>query len=80
MNGVVLEAVGPGGILGELALIDASPRSATATATTTARVVPVDEERFTYLVNEHPTFALQVMSVMADRLRRADDLLSGPPA
>ncbi len=72
VNGTVVEAVGPGGILGELALIDAGPRSATATATTAARVVPVDAERFTYLVNEHPTFALQVMTVMAERLRRAN--------
>jgi CRP-like cAMP-binding protein len=72
VNGTVVEAVGPGGILGELALIDAAPRSATATATTPARVVPVDAERFNYLVNEHPTFALQVMTVMAERLRRAN--------
>ncbi len=72
VEGTVVEAVGPGGILGELALIDAGPRSATATATTATRVVPVDAERFTYLVNEHPTFALQVMTVMAERLRRAN--------
>lgn len=72
VDGVVVEAVGPGGILGELALIDAAPRSATATAATPARVVRVDEERFSYLVHEHPTFALQVMTVMADRLRRAN--------
>ena len=31
-NGAVIEDVGPGGILGEMALIDAAPRSATATA------------------------------------------------
>jgi len=34
--------------------------------------VRVDHERFGYLVHEHPTFALQVMTVMADRLRRAN--------
>ncbi len=69
-NDVTLEVVGPGGILGELALIDPAPRSASAVAATTARVVRVDQDRFTFLVNEHPTFALQVMKVMADRLRR----------
>ena len=37
-HGHGVEEVGPGGILGELALIDASPRSATATAGTAARV------------------------------------------
>lgn len=72
LHGHVVEEVGPGGILGEMALIDAAPRSATAQARTAARVVRVDHERFSYLVHEHPTFALQVMTVMAERLRRAN--------
>ncbi len=69
-GGRVVEEVGPSGILGELALIDHSPRSATATAKTDVRVVPVDEKGFMFLVQEHPTFALLVMRVMADRLRK----------
>lgn len=72
VDGTIVEDVGPGGILGELALIDSAPRSATATASASTRVVRVNEERFSYLVHEHPTFALQVMTVMADRLRRAN--------
>lgn len=72
LHGQVVEDVGPGGILGEMALIDAAPRSATAQARTPARVVRVDQERFSYLVHEHPTFALQVMTVMAERLRKAN--------
>ena len=70
--GDVVEDVGPGGILGELALVDHAPRSATAVAKTPARVVQVDADRFGYLVHEHPTFALQVMTVMAERLRRSN--------
>jgi CRP-like cAMP-binding protein len=65
----VVEAVGPGGILGEMALIDTAPRSATATARIKSRVARVDRKHFEFLVHEHPTFALQVMGVMADRLR-----------
>lgn len=76
LNGVVIEDVGPGGILGEMALINAAPRTARATARTAARVVPVDQPRFMYLVQEHPTFAIQVMRVMAERLRRADEAAS----
>jgi CRP/FNR family transcriptional regulator, cyclic AMP receptor protein len=72
VDGTVVENVGPGGILGELALIDAAPRSATAIAATATRIVRVDHPRFNYLVHEHPTFALQVMTVMAERLRRAN--------
>ena len=75
-NGALLETVGPGGILGELSLIDPAPRSADAAARTTARVVPVDQRQFTFLVQEHPTFALQVMTVMAERLRRTNEAAS----
>ena len=72
-NGSVVDVIGPGGIIGELALIDPAPRSATAIARTSARVVPVDKREFMFLVQEHPTFALQVMTVMADRLRKTTD-------
>ena len=73
-DGMVIDEVGPGGIMGEMALVDPAPRSATATARTTARVASVDHKQFTYLVHEHPTFALQVMSVMAERLRKANEI------
>ena len=72
-DGRVLETLGTGEILGELALIDRTPRTASAVAHTPARVVRVDRDRFMFLVQEHPTFALQVMAVMAERLRRAND-------
>jgi CRP/FNR family cyclic AMP-dependent transcriptional regulator len=75
-HGSVIEVVGPGGILGELALIDTAPRSAAARARTSARVVRVDQRQFTFLVHEHPTFALQVMAVMAERLRKTNETLS----
>jgi CRP-like cAMP-binding protein len=72
-DGRLLEVIGPGEIIGELALIDPSPRSATVTAREPTRVVRVDRDHFTFLVHEHPTFALQVMTVMAERLRRANE-------
>jgi CRP-like cAMP-binding protein len=68
--GRVLEVAGPGSIIGELALIDHAPRSATAIARTAARLVPVDAKRFQFMVQQTPFFALQVMSIMAERLRR----------
>ena len=73
LDGQVVEELGAGSILGELALIDSSPRAATATATELSRVVRIDKKHFMFLVQEHPTFALQVMAVMAERLRRAND-------
>ncbi len=72
-DGRMIESVGEGEIFGELALVDDSPRGATAAAATSARLAPVDTRRFTFLVQEHPTFALQVMAVMAERLRHANE-------
>lgn len=72
-GGRVAESVLPGGMFGEMALIDARPRSASAVAAADSLLAPVDERRFTYLVQETPFFALHVMSVMAQRLRRANE-------
>ena len=70
ISGQAIETVGEGGIVGEMALIDRSPRSAAAIVASEAVVVPVDERRFLFLVQQTPFFALNVMRVMAERLRR----------
>lgn len=64
-----VSTIGPGAIFGEMALIDSSPRSATASAKATCKVVPVDQKRFMYLVQYTPFFAVQVLRVMAERMR-----------
>ena len=56
-------------VFGEMAIIDASPRMATAVATKDTVLAAIDKRRFLFLVHETPTFALQVMSAMADRFR-----------
>jgi CRP-like cAMP-binding protein len=66
----ILETAGAGSIVGELALIDDEPRSASVVAKTDCRLVPVDRKRFQYMVQETPFFALAVMKVLADRLRK----------
>ena len=68
----VLDVIGEGGILGEMALVDNHPRSATAVTTSDCKLVRIDEERFKLLVQRVPGFALEVMKVMAERLRRAN--------
>jgi CRP-like cAMP-binding protein len=66
----VLDRIEAGGLFGEMALIDDAPRSADARAETHVALSPVDKERFHELVARTPHFAVQVMSVMAQRLRR----------
>ena len=64
--------IGPEGTFGELALIDRSPRSLSAVATEPTQVAVINERTFLYLVHETPTFALQVMRALAERLRQLD--------
>ena len=70
IDGVVVERVGSGGVFGEMALIDGQPRSATVVAATDLSLAAIGEKRFLRLVSQLPTFALQMMRVMTERLRR----------
>jgi len=65
----VLETAGPGSLLGEMALIEDTPRTANAVAKTPARLAQVDRRRFHFLVQQTPHFATHVMKILADRLR-----------
>ncbi len=66
----LIETIGPGGIFGEMALIDKSPRSATVVAGADCRLVALDETKFMQHVHRTPFFAIQVMRIMTERLRR----------
>ena len=61
--------IGPDETFGEMALVDRSARSATATALEDCKLAVIDKRRFLFLVHETPTFALQVMASLAERLR-----------
>ena len=75
----IVEVLGKGEPFGELALLEQLPRMATAMARTDCKLVPIPRERFLELVQQHPTFALDIMRVMADRLRRMDSRTLGIP-
>ncbi len=74
-GGAVLENVGPNGLFGEMALIDGSPRSATAIAREPTDVLEISEDTFLTMVQQQPAFALHVMRRLADRLRRMNESL-----
>jgi CRP-like cAMP-binding protein len=78
-NGAV-HRLGPDDTFGEMAVVDASPRSATAVAVTDTKLAVIDRHRFLSLVQETPMFALQVMSSMAERLRAANNSRPQPHA
>jgi CRP-like cAMP-binding protein len=62
-----------GDILGEMALLDSSRRSATATAISDCVLVPIDQHSFKMLIQYRPEFALHVLNVLADRLRAKNE-------
>jgi CRP-like cAMP-binding protein len=70
LRGKLLETFGPGEVIGEMALIDASPRVASAVARTASKLVPVSEKRFLSMVQQTPQFSLEIMRLMAARLRK----------
>lgn len=75
-----LEEVGPGGVIGEMALIDSSPRSATAVAGADCAVTMINEYTLLELVKRVPGLSLEIMRIMAARLRRANATAPKPAA
>lgn len=74
-EGKLLDSVGPDGVFGEMALVDSQARSASAIAKTECKVVVLDEESFKRHVHRTPFFAVQVMRVLAYRLRRMNEMV-----
>lgn len=72
VGAMTVEVAGPGSIVGEMALIDQAPRSASARTKSDCKLAIVDVKRFEFLVQNTPFFALQVMKTMADRLRHSN--------
>lgn len=62
---------GPGDVLGELAAVDARPRSATVTAVVSVRALVVPGARFAELCQNAPRIAWVLLGVVAERLRES---------
>ena len=69
IRGAVVERVGPGGIFGEMALVDQSPRAANAVAETDCALLAINRNVFLSLVKSEPAFGIALLSAMAERLR-----------
>jgi CRP/FNR family transcriptional regulator, cyclic AMP receptor protein len=69
----LIETIAAPSLFGEMALIESEPRSLTAEAVTDTVLVHIPTRHFWILVHETPYFASLVMTVMAQRLRRANN-------
>lgn len=69
-----IRTLGPGDFLGEIALIDGGPRTATVTADSALEAIVIDREGFGRLMNEFPVVRLDLVTALTQRLReRAPD-------
>jgi CRP-like cAMP-binding protein len=69
IKGAVVERIGPGGVFGEMALVDQSPRAATATTEEESVLLAISRADFLALVKSKPAFAVALLKAIAERLR-----------
>ena len=69
----MIETVEAGGLFGEMSMIDDKPGSASVVVKGAATLAVIDQKRFLFLVQQHPTFAIELMRVMSTRLRHMDE-------
>ena len=72
----LVAVMGPSDQFGELSLFDPGPRTATATVVTDARVARLPKEALQNWVRERPEIAMQLLRVVARRLRRTNTMLA----
>jgi CRP/FNR family cyclic AMP-dependent transcriptional regulator len=69
IGGNTVVRIGPGGVLGELALLDQSTRLATAIAEDHATLQPINRNAFITLVKLDPDLGVALLTALAERLR-----------
>jgi CRP-like cAMP-binding protein len=78
-GGMPIAALGAGSVLGEMALLDGAPRSATCTAMSDVQAAGLARRGLERLIAEHPQVAVKLMAVLAqilaERLRALDEQL-----
>lgn len=72
----LLAVLGPGQLVGELALLDGRPRSATVTALKPARLAFFDKRAFDRFAEENPEVYRHMLRIVGGRLRQANDVLA----
>jgi len=69
----ILAILGPGAIVGELAMIDGLPRSASVQALRNCELAFVSRAAFTEMLRQHPELYIDIVTTLASRLRQSDE-------
>src|SRR5882724_7064121 len=72
---LLLDEVDPGEVLGEISFLDAGPRTANAIAELDSELLEFERGQLLAFVQTHPHAALDLLGVMANRIRSSDLLL-----
>lgn len=67
-----LRSLGAGEFLGEIALVDHGPRTATATATSACRLLVLAHREFDSMIDNNPAVRAAVFQALAERVRSLD--------
>ncbi len=71
-DGAPLRTMGPGDFLGEIAMVDGGPRTATATTTAPCRLLVLTRQEFHTLMADQADVRMAVLQALAERVRRLD--------
>ncbi len=73
VRGEYVASSGPGSMVGEIALVDHRPRTATVVADSALELLQFDSTAFRTLLDEMPKASERVMTLLRARLERATD-------
>jgi CRP/FNR family transcriptional regulator len=74
---IILEVVGPGALLGEMAALSDQPHDTSAQALDEVAAWRIGASDFRRLMSEHPALAAVVIATLSRRLREAQDEIRG---
>jgi len=70
IQGKLVERVGPGGVFGEMALVERTPRLASAVAETSCTLLAINRNTFLNLVRASPDFGVALLGAVGERARQ----------
>jgi len=72
-NGQFVRDIGPGGVIGEMALVSEGPRTATVIAAEPSRILLAGHREFHTLMEQHPTIRMHILEGLATKIRFLDE-------